>query len=109
MEAPRLGARLLRFNNGLYWAGDAKKITSHQQIHVQPGCVVIYNAYPVKTGPPGISDLIGWTKTGQFLAVECKTPTGRVTPEQQNFIDAVCLSGGVGLVARSAQDLRAVL
>lgn len=86
-----------------------KKISQHQQIHVQPGCVVIYNARPVKTGPPGISDLIGWTRTGQFLAVEVKSATGRPTAEQLNFLEAVRLSGGVGTIARSAADLRAAL
>jgi len=34
-----------------------------------------------------------------------KTPGGRVTPQQQAFIDAVNRAGGLGLVARSEQDL----
>ena len=105
LAATTSGARLLRFNNGLYWGGDARKISSHQQVHVGPGCVVIYNARPVKTGPPGISDLLGWAPGGRFLAVEVKTPGGRVTPQQQAFIDAVNRAGGLGLVARSEQDL----
>lgn len=109
LEAPIHGARLLRFNNGLYWSGDTRKISSHQQVHVTPGCVVIYNARPVKTGPPGVSDLLGWTRDGRFLAVEVKSATGRATPEQQNFIEAVRLSGGLATIARSPQDLRAVL
>ena len=105
LAATTSGARLLRFNNGLYWSGDARKITSHQQVHVGPGCVVIYNARPVKTGPPGISDLLGWARGGRFLAVEVKTPAGRVTPQQQAFIDAVNAAGGLGIIARSEQDL----
>ena len=59
----------------------------------------------------GSSDLIGWTSQGRFLAVEVKVPGspghagGRVTPQQQAFIDAVNRAGGLGLVARSEQDL----
>jgi len=49
----------------------------------------------------GSSDLIGWTRTGEFLAVEVKTPTGRVTPEQEAFLRAVSLAGGIGVVMRS--------
>jgi hypothetical protein len=49
----------------------------------------------------GSSDLIGWTRTGKFLAVEVKTPTGRVTPEQAAFLGAVSLAGGIGVVMRS--------
>lgn len=64
---------------------------------------------------PGSSDLIGWrivTVTpemvgkplAQFVALEVKTPTGRVTPEQRTFITAVTKSGGLGVVVRSAED-----
>lgn len=52
----------------------------------------------------GSSDLIGWTGTGRFLAVEVKTPTGRTTPEQEAFIAAVRKSGGIAFVARSAEE-----
>lgn len=110
LEAPALGARLLRYPAGLYWQGEqVKKIATHCQIHVGPGDVVLYKGRPVKVGVPGVSDLVGWTRTGQFLAVEVKSLTGRATPEQLNFLDAVRLSGGIATIARSTQDLRAVL
>ena len=51
----------------------------------------------------GSSDLIGWYK-GRFLAVEIKTNKGRVTKQQQNFIDQVNLSGGIAFVARSPEE-----
>lgn len=57
----------------------------------------------------GSSDLIGWTSTGKFLAVEVKTPTGRTTPEQEAFISAVRKSGGVAFVARSAEEAISLL
>lgn len=53
----------------------------------------------------GSSDLIGWTNKGRFLAIEVKTDKGRVTEEQENFLDQVNLSGGIGFVARSVQDV----
>ena len=55
-------------------------------------------------GNPGGSDLIGITPCGRFLAVEVKTKTGRLRPEQQRFIDAVIAKGGIAGVARSAEE-----
>jgi hypothetical protein len=52
----------------------------------------------------GSSDIIGIAPDGRFLAVECKTATGRVRPEQMQFIDAVRLAGGLAGIARSADD-----
>ena len=54
---------------------------------------------------PGGSDLLGWTKDGRFLAIEVKGPKGRVTSQQTLFLDAVNRAGGVGIVARSVNDL----
>lgn len=69
---------------------------------------------------PGGSDLIGWTKVtvtpemvGQtlavFTAVETKTATGRVTPEQERFLQAVAGSGGRSGVARSVADAAGII
>jgi len=52
----------------------------------------------------GSSDIIGLCPDGVFLAVEVKTATGRVRPEQETFIAAVNLAGGRAGVARSADD-----
>ena len=53
---------------------------------------------------PGSSDLIGWTRRGKFLAVEVKGPKGKMTEKQENFLDAVNAFGGVGIMARSADE-----
>lgn len=69
---------------------------------------------------PGGSDLIGWTPVlvtpdmvGQtialFTAVEVKTPTGRPTEHQLNFIAQVLQAGGLAGIARSAADAVAIL
>jgi hypothetical protein len=39
-----------------------------------------------------------------FLAVECKSPTGKATPEQSNFIRYIQDAGGIAGVARSADE-----
>lgn len=63
----------------------------------------------------GSSDLIGWypltitpemvgKKIAIFSAVEVKTPTGRLTKEQADFLEAVKSAGGIAFVARSAEE-----
>lgn len=54
-------------------------------------------------GGNGGSDIIGITPQGAFLAVEVKTPKGRVTPEQQHFVDMVNAAGGRAGIARSPE------
>jgi hypothetical protein len=76
---------------------------------------------PVRYGlQPGSSDLIGWRTVtitpemvGQqvavFTSIEVKTPTGRLRPEQQQWLDAVQVAGGIAGVARSVSDAEALL
>ena len=52
----------------------------------------------------GGSDIIGITADGRFLAVECKTATGRASPAQLKFIDAINKFGGRAGIARSAME-----
>ncbi|NBU59291.1 MAG: hypothetical protein EBS23_05895 [Betaproteobacteria bacterium] len=53
---------------------------------------------------PGSSDLIGWTNTGAFLAIEVKTERGRLTDKQHAFLTAVRAAGGCGDCARTPDD-----
>jgi hypothetical protein len=39
-----------------------------------------------------------------FTSIEVKTPTGRIRPEQQQWINAVQAAGGIAGVARSAGE-----
>lgn len=65
---------------------------------------------PIKFGLcVGSSDLIGITPGGKFLAVEIKTPTGKPTPEQTRFIEAVRARGGIAGIARSPAEALALL
>ena len=74
------------------------------------------NGRPVQFGLcKGSADLIGWKRVtvtpdmvGQqvavFLSIEVKTPTGRVSPEQRQWLGAVQAAGGIAGVARSVDD-----
>lgn len=43
---------------------------------------------------------------GQFLAIEVKSATGKVSPAQAAFLDTVNAAGGKGFVARSVADVQ---
>jgi len=65
---------------------------------------------------PGSSDLVGWrtlaTDLGtmaQFVALEAKAPGGRLTPEQERFLEAVRRAGGLAAEVRSVVDVEATL
>ena len=76
---------------------------------------------PVRYGlQPGSGDLIGWRTititpemVGQqvavFASIEVKTPSGRLRPEQQQWLDAVQAAGGIAGVARSVSDAERLL
>lgn len=57
----------------------------------------------------GVSDILGVLDGGRTLAIEVKTPTGRVSPEQKTFIEQVNKRGGLAFVARSVEDVKAKL
>lgn len=52
----------------------------------------------------GSSDIVGICPDGIALFVEVKTPTGRASPEQRNFIAACRRNGARAGIARSVDD-----
>lgn len=54
----------------------------------------------------GSSDLIGLHK-GRFLAVETKSPRGRLTADQGRFLGLVSALGGIALCARGDEEAEA--
>jgi len=87
LAARSAGLVLFRNHNGLFYDKDGR---AH------------------KTGLcKGSSDLIGWhIHTGLFVALEIKTPTGRLSEEQKNFLDQVNKAGGIGIVCRDEKKLK---
>lgn len=57
----------------------------------------------------GLSDLIGYTVDGRILAIELKTAKTKATDDQERFISRVRTFGGRSGVARSLDDLNAIL
>jgi hypothetical protein len=99
---------LFRNNVGSAWRGDVSK---------QPdGSIIIRNPQIVHFGlVKGSSDLIGYTKlriapehvgklVAVFTAIEVKTNTGRISPEQEHFIGRINIEGGIAGIARSEAD-----
>jgi len=109
--------RLWRNNVGTGWAGPATKVTTGNLRAVaqglRPGDVVIRGGRPLHAGLcVGSSDLIGYRQVdglAQFVALEVKSVTGRVTPEQQRFQDHIRSAGGCAAVVRSVGDANTVL
>jgi hypothetical protein len=92
---------------------------SHGDIKVfrnNTGTLRDQNGRPVQFGLcKGSADLIGWRtitvtpdmvgrRLAVFTSIEVKTPTGRLRPEQQQWLNAVQAAGGIAGVARSVED-----
>lgn len=98
--------RLFRQNaGGVAWQGTVIEHT--------PQRLILLNPRAIKLGVTGISDLIGWSPlfTGArtkplalFTAIEGKSATGRVRPEQAAFIETVLRCGGRAGIARSVEE-----
>lgn len=95
----RGNVRLFRFQCGHFELKDGRRIT---------------------VGVPGMSDLIGWKKTligpehigmelAVFVAIECKSATGRPTEAQLGFIELVREMGGLAGIARSTDDAQEII
>ena len=53
----------------------------------------------------GVADILGVLPDGKFLAIEVKTPKGKVSPAQQNFLDRVNKENGLAFVARGLEEV----
>jgi Holliday junction resolvase len=53
----------------------------------------------------GVSDILGLFNDGTFLAIECKSATGRLTPEQIEFMGEIERRKGYAICARSIEDV----
>lgn len=102
LQWSKLGGRIFRNNRGVAWVGQA--------IRLENGDVLLKNPRTIRygVGLNGGSDLIGWypfKDKAIFSAIEVKTLTGIVEPDQINFIDKVNSAGGIAFVARTPLDV----
>ena len=105
--------RLFRNNTGTGWQGKTVQHTGTR--------LTLDSPRPLHAGLcNGSSDLVGWTeveitpdmvgrKVAVFTAIECKTPTGKPTAEQTNFLNRVRTAGGFAGIARSPEDARKII
>lgn len=104
---------IFRANVGSAWTGDVQRLPD--------GSILIRNPRPFTTGlPNGFSDLFGIVpveitpdmigqSVGIFTAMEIKTQTGRVSPQQKSFLSAIQKNGGRSGVVRSIEDAMSVI
>lgn len=108
----RGATRLFRCNAGVSWQGLEVEHTRTR--------IVLDKPRAVHGWPPGTADLVGWQSVvitpqmvGQrvalFVAVETKSPAGRLTRGQRRFLTAVRAAGGLAVAARTLAGVAAVL
>ena len=60
--------------------------------------------------PKGFSDLFGFRiPDGRAFFIEVKSQTGKVRPEQQNFIEQMRSNGALAGIGRSVEDARKII
>ena len=104
--------RIFRNNVGTGWQGQAVR----QWQEAGHRYLLLKDPRPLHAGLcVGSADLIGWRqveitpemvgqKIAVFTAIECKTPKGKATAEQVNFLRHVAQFGGNAIIATSAAD-----
>lgn len=61
------------------------------------------------TGLKGVSDVLGCTSDGRFVAVECKAKDNTLAPEQIAFLNTIQAKGGIACVAYTLDDVQDAL
>jgi hypothetical protein len=63
----------------------------------------------VHFGRKGSADILGCLPGGRFLAVEVKSPGGRLSPEQKQFLAEIRDLGGLALVVWNWKEIDSAL
>ena len=100
MTYSRGNVRLMRANAGQGWAGRIVEKNERR--------IVLSPYRPFHGMHAGVLDLIGW-RGERFVAIEGKTGTARLTPEQKGFMELVLSCGGLAGEARSVEDAGRIL
>jgi hypothetical protein len=69
------------------------------------GTVQIRSGKFMSFGLKGSSDILGLLPGGRFLAIECKSERGRLSPEQRDFLADIAALGGLAIIAGSYKDI----
>lgn len=91
----KMGARIFRNQTGTYKLADGRYLSSG----LCPGSSDLIGWAPIVVGP----EMVGRT-LAVFVAVEVKSARGRITNEQQDFLDTVNAMGGIAFAARSEEE-----
>lgn len=59
----------------------------------------------VTYGFPGSADILGLLPDGRFLAIECKTETGKQSDKQREFQLNIEANNGLYILAKSVNDV----
>ncbi len=54
----------------------------------------------------GVADILGVRSDGQFVAIEVKTKTGKLSENQKAYLQKIKEHGGLAFVARSIEDVK---
>ena len=73
------------------------------------GTFITANGTPIVIGIPGESDLTLFTRTGQTIFIEVKTPVGRQSKKQKHFQNVVESFGFRYMIMRSVGDAKKLL
>ena len=77
----------------------------HTVFRVNVGKVRMADGRYFDTGlPKGFSDLFGFRPDGRIFFIEVKNKTGKLRPEQENFMKVAKSKGALAGVARSVED-----
>lgn len=110
------GVRVFRNNVAVTWTGKSVRFVKKQTVNVQPGDVLIQNARVLHAGLcKGSSDIIGFKSVNItpdmvgktvaiFIAPEVKTISGKISTEQEAFINTVNRFGGIAAIVRSEEE-----
>ena len=60
---------------------------------------------PLALGEKGISDIIGCSPEGRFVAVEVKRKGIHLSPDQEYFLNKIRAAGGIAILAYSIDDV----
>ena len=80
-----------------------KKIKQHLETKYNAVCYKNFSSSPYATA--GIPDLICCKPPGRFYAFEVKTPKGKPTPLQLEWIEKFKKAGGIAGSVKSVEDV----